>query len=49
VRAMPTTVVIDSAGMIVSVHQGYRPGDTRELEAEIEKLLGPHPVEAPKQ
>ena len=49
VRAMPTTVVIDSAGMIVSLRQGYRPGETRELEAVIEKLLAPHPVEAPKQ
>jgi peroxiredoxin len=49
VRAMPTTVVIDTAGMIVSVREGYRPGDTRALEAEITKLLAPPPVEAPKQ
>jgi len=48
VRAMPTTVVIDSAGMIVAVHEGYRPGDTRGLEAEIEKLLAPPQVAAPK-
>jgi cytochrome c biogenesis protein CcmG, thiol:disulfide interchange protein DsbE len=49
VRAMPTTVVIDTAGMIVAVHEGYRPGDTRGLEAEIEKLFAPPQVAAPKQ
>lgn len=48
VRAMPTTVVIDSAGMIVSVRQGYRPGDTRALEAEIERILALPPVETPR-
>lgn len=49
VRAMPTTVVIDTASMIVTVREGYRPGDTRGLEAEISKLLAPPPAEAPKQ
>jgi len=49
VRAMPTTIVIDTAGAIVTVREGYRPGDTRGLEAEITKLLPPPPGEAPKQ
>jgi len=46
VRAMPTTVVIDSAGVIVTVREGYRPGDTRSLEAAIVKLLAPPPAGA---
>jgi cytochrome c biogenesis protein CcmG, thiol:disulfide interchange protein DsbE len=49
VRAMPTTVVIDTAFVIVTVREGYRPGDTRGLEAEVTKLLAPPPAEAPKQ
>jgi cytochrome c biogenesis protein CcmG, thiol:disulfide interchange protein DsbE len=49
VRAMPTAVVIDTAGMVVTVREGYRPGDTKGLEAELEKLLAPPRNEAPKQ
>jgi peroxiredoxin len=49
VRAMPTTVVIDTAGVIVTVREGYRPGDTRGLEAAIAKLLPPPPAEAPER
>jgi peroxiredoxin len=49
VRAMPTTVVIDSAGVIVTVREGYRPGDTRSLEAAIVKLLPPPPAGAPER
>ena len=48
VRAMPTTVVIDTAGTIVTVREGYRPGDTRGLEAEIAKRVSPPATEAPK-
>lgn len=48
VGAVPTTVVIDTAGVIVRVHEGYRPGDSRTLEEEIAKLLPPAPDEASK-
>jgi hypothetical protein len=46
---VPTTVLIDSAGVIVRVREGYRPGDSRDLEAGIVKLLAPAQIEAPKQ
>ena len=49
VGAVPTTVVVDSAGVIVRVHEGYRPGDSRTLEAEIAKLLVPALDEDPKR
>lgn len=49
VRAMPTTMVIDTAGVIVTVREGYRRGDTRGLEAAIVKLLPPAPAEAPER
>jgi peroxiredoxin len=39
VVAVPTSFVIDRAGTIRKVHQGYRPGDTAALEAAIEELL----------
>src|SRR2546422_10394964 len=49
VRAMPTTVLIDTAGVIVRVREGYRPGETRRLETAIERLVSPPPAEAPKR
>jgi cytochrome c biogenesis protein CcmG/thiol:disulfide interchange protein DsbE len=48
VRALPTTVLIDTSGNVVSVREGYRPGETRALEAEIAKLVAPAQDEAPK-
>jgi peroxiredoxin len=48
VGAVPTAVVIDTAGVIVTVREGYRPGDTRGLEAEVSKLVSPPAGEAPK-
>ena len=49
VRAMPTTVLIDASGVIASVREGYRPGDSRRLDTEITDLLSPPPDEAPKR
>ena len=48
-RALPTTVLIDAAGVIVTVREGYRPGDTRRLETAIELLVSPPPIEPPKR
>jgi peroxiredoxin len=48
VGAVPTAVVIDTAGVIVTVREGYRPGDTRGLEAEVSKLVSAPAGEAPK-
>ncbi len=45
VRAMPMTVLIDTAGTIVQVTHGYRPGEGNRLRAAIEKLLPPAPEE----
>ncbi len=39
VRAMPMTVLIDTAGTIVHVTQGFRPGEGSRLRAAIAKLL----------
>jgi peroxiredoxin len=41
VTGLPTTVLIDTSGVIVSVRQGYRPGEGKELEGLIEPLLPP--------
>jgi cytochrome c biogenesis protein CcmG/thiol:disulfide interchange protein DsbE len=49
VRAMPTTLLIDTSGVIVTVREGYRPGDTSRLEAAIAELFQPPPSEAPKR
>jgi cytochrome c biogenesis protein CcmG, thiol:disulfide interchange protein DsbE len=40
VRAMPTTVLVDTSGAIVHVAQGFRPGEGALLRARIEALLG---------
>ena len=47
VRAMPMTVLIDTAGAIVHVSQGFRPGEGSRLRAAIMKLLPATPG-APK-
>lgn len=36
---IPATVIISPTGNIVKVHTGYRPGDEKMLEQEIQKLL----------
>ena len=41
VRAIPTTVVIDSSGAIVYTGEGWFPGETRKVEAILESLLAP--------
>jgi hypothetical protein len=46
---VPTTIVIDSAGVLVAVREGYRPGDSRGLEAEVSKLVSPAQDEATKR
>ena len=43
VRAMPMTVLIDTAGTIVHVSQGFRPGEGSRLRAAIDGLLPPRP------
>lgn len=37
-QAIPQTFVIDRDGLIVSQHEGYKPGDEYELEDEIKVL-----------
>lgn len=39
VAALPTSVLLDSAGQIVRTFTGFRPGDEHEMAAEIQKLL----------
>jgi peroxiredoxin len=41
VSAVPTSVLIGPDGRIVHFGQGFKPGDTERLEAEVEKLLAP--------
>jgi len=41
ITAIPTAVLIDTAGVIQWVRSGYRPGEGSELAARIEALLGP--------
>jgi len=40
VSGIPTVVIIDGAGVVRGWHVGYRPGIGKQLEEEIEKLLG---------
>lgn len=37
---LPYTVLVDRSGRIRYAHQGYSPGDERQLETEIKALLG---------
>jgi cytochrome c biogenesis protein CcmG, thiol:disulfide interchange protein DsbE len=39
ISRLPTTVLVDRAGLIRSVHLGYDPAEGRKLEDEIRKLL----------
>jgi peroxiredoxin len=39
IRAMPTTVLVDTSGTIVHVKQGFRPGEGEHLKAPIAALL----------
>ena len=39
VRAMPTTILIDGAGRIVTARTGYRPGANDEIESAIRSLV----------
>jgi len=39
VRAVPTSVLISTEGRMIRVTQGWRPGETRDLEAAIEVML----------
>ncbi|MBD3336711.1 MAG: redoxin domain-containing protein [Candidatus Eisenbacteria bacterium] len=39
VTGLPTTVLIDTSGVIVSVRRGYRPGEGEELSDLIESIL----------
>jgi len=41
VGSMPQTFVLDRAGVIRFVHQGYHAGEADELEREVTELLGP--------
>ena len=38
-RAIPTSVLISAEGLMVRVTQGWRPGETADLEAAIQALL----------
>ncbi len=40
VSGIPTTVIIDGAGVVRGRHVGYRPGVGKQIEEEIEKLRG---------
>jgi len=37
--AIPSTLVISSAGEVVYKHQGYRPGDEKALKAVLDELI----------
>ncbi|MEO5616619.1 MAG: TlpA disulfide reductase family protein [Candidatus Eisenbacteria bacterium] len=41
VRAIPTTMVIDTSGAIVYAGEGWFPGETRKVEKILEGLLSP--------
>jgi hypothetical protein len=36
---MPLSVLIDKAGRIVAVREGYNPGDEKLVAADVEKAL----------
>jgi len=41
VTSLPTTLIVDPAGVVRHYHQGYGPGAGRQIQEEIEALLGP--------
>jgi peroxiredoxin len=47
VLAVPTSILIGRDGVILSVQQGYRPGETELLAAAIERALAPAEVAPP--
>jgi thiol-disulfide isomerase/thioredoxin len=40
IRAMPTSVLIDTSGRVLAVHNGFRTADAADLERRIERALG---------
>lgn len=48
VTGLPTTVLIDTSGVIVKVRRGYRPGEGKELSLSIESLLPPGDEPTPR-
>ncbi len=39
VKSMPSSFLIDKQGNIIEIHQGFKPEETAELEAKIQKAL----------
>lgn len=39
-KSMPLSVLIDKAGRIVAVREGYNPGDEKLVAADVDKALG---------
>jgi thiol-disulfide isomerase/thioredoxin len=39
IERLPTTLLVDRAGRVRSVHQGFRAGDAERLEREVRQLL----------
>ncbi len=39
VGAMPMTVIVDAAGVVRSIHYGYKPGTVKKYEDELRRLL----------
>ena len=40
ITLLPTLLIVDANDEIVYIHQGYRPGDEKVIEMEIQKHLG---------
>lgn len=43
VIAMPSSYLVDRAGVVRFIHRGFRPGETKELRLIVEQLLDYHP------
>ena len=39
VSILPTTILVDTAGVVRLFHVGYKPGFEKELEEHVKKLL----------
>jgi thiol-disulfide isomerase/thioredoxin len=46
VTAIPTSILYDSAGEVVRVRQGYRPGETKEYAKLLDDLLPAAPADS---
>ncbi len=46
VQGIPKLVIIDRAGGIAAVHEGYRPGIEHEIRRQVEALLAEKPLQA---